>query len=104
MEGQHRGAIGVLEIISQREGLGPVGAVAVADLDHPSAVGLVAAVQQKDAARQRRPAVGPAADGELVQSRAAAFHCAKADLACHENVSPFPRSVAIVSVKAYEGV
>jgi len=59
-------AVGIFEVVGECEALGPVGALAVADLEHPRSVGLVAAIQQKDAARQRRAAVGPAADGELV--------------------------------------
>jgi len=64
----------------------------------------VAAIQQKDAARQRRAAVRPAADRELVQSRAAAFECAEADFACHARCVPFSRSVAMVSANAYGGI
>src|SRR5712671_4635278 len=53
MECQYRLAVSVLEIISKREALSPVGAVAIGYFHDPCAVGLVAAVHQEDAARQR---------------------------------------------------
>ena len=50
MKCQHGLAIGILEIVRQCKGLGPVCAVPIADLEHPGAVGLVAAIHQQDAA------------------------------------------------------
>ena len=55
IERQHVLGVGILEIVGQGEGLGPVCAVAVAGLQHPRAVGLVAAVH---AARCRARATG----------------------------------------------
>ena len=83
IERQHILAVGILEVVGQGEALGPVCPVSVADLQHPSPVGLVAAVHQRDAARERRAAVRPAANFQT-QSCAATFQCAEADSACHE--------------------
>ena len=46
VEGQHGLAVGIFEVVGECEALGPVVAVAVADLEHPRSVGLVAAVHQ----------------------------------------------------------
>src|SRR4051794_20352230 len=103
VERQHVLAVAVLVVVSERESLGPVCAVAVAGLEHPTAVGPVAAGDQRNAARQRWAAVGPP-PGLQTQPCTAALECAEADLACHEIASPFSRSVAMVSVEAYKGV
>src|SRR4051812_27891860 len=61
IERQHCPAVGILVVVSERESLSPVCAVAVTGLEYPTAVGSIAAVHQRDAARQRWAAVGPAA-------------------------------------------
>src|SRR6516225_3094458 len=43
-------AVAGVEVVSLREGFSPVSAVTVADLRHPTAVGLVAPVEQRHAA------------------------------------------------------
>src|SRR6478672_13076855 len=93
MKRQHVPTVSVLEVISQRETFGPVCAVAVADLEHPRAVGPVAAVHQKNTPRQRRAAVGPAAD---FQSKpcTATFQCAKTHPTCHVKSCPRSREVS----------
>ena len=99
----HGLAVAIFEVVGECEALGPVGAVAVADLEHPRSVGLVAAVQQEDAARQRRAAVGLRRMVNLF-SRALRLSIAlKLTLRAMKFVSPFSRSVAIVSVKACGG-
>mgnify|MGYP007009039157 CR=1 FL=1 len=44
IERQHVLGVGIFEVVGQGEGFGPVRAVAVAGLQHPTAVGSVAAV------------------------------------------------------------
>src|SRR5262249_28122079 len=68
IEGEHRTAVGPLEVVGLREALGPVRAGAARGLHNPGAVGPVSAIEQLDAARQRRAGVGHAADRELEAS------------------------------------
>ena len=52
VERQHILAVAVLEVVGERKALGPVCAMAVAGLEHPCAIGLVASVHQGNAARE----------------------------------------------------
>src|SRR5213083_3222390 len=65
IEREHRGSVGRLEVVGLREALGPVRAAAARGLHDPGAVGPVSAIEQLDAARQRRAGVGYAADRKL---------------------------------------
>src|SRR5262249_22104373 len=84
VERQNVLAVAVLEVIGERKTLGPVGAVTIAGLEHPGAVGLIAAVHQRDAARERWATVRPAANFQS-EPCAAAFQGAEANFACHES-------------------
>ena len=76
--------------------------VTVADLQQPCAVTLVAPVHLL-AARELRAAIGPAADFQSFKPALRLSSALKLTLRAMIVVSPFSRSVAIVSVKAYEG-
>ena len=87
-ESQNRLAVALVEVVGLGDGFGPVFAVTIAGLQHPSAVRLVAPVQQLHAARELGAAIGLAPDGEL-QPRGAAFKAGVADLARHVCVPGF---------------
>ena len=99
-ERQDLAAVALVEVVGFGKGFRPVFAVAVARLEHPRSVGLVAAVMQLHAARDRWAVVRLAPNGEL-QAGGAGFELGVANLASHDAAACVPENVSMVRMEAY---